>query len=259
MTPWIQFPTNILCDGALSPEARLLWVYLAWRQGSNRHAWPSMPKIEGDLAMSRNRLRRALRQLQDRGLVQVELPTVPGRGRSIQYRVCPPEKGCTMHPLHEEKGCKLPPLLREERVQNGAQKGCIMHPQLEQEKYNPLIPPKGRKPKSQDNDDLKASFDRFWMAYPRRVKKIVAIRAWAKLKPDTALVERILKAVEAHKRQDSWLRDGGQYIPHPATWLTQHRWTDEVIAPGQTLMAARRREAPALVPIPPRWTGGDRD
>lgn len=27
---------------------------------------------------------------------------------------------------------------------------------------------------------------------------------------------------------EQWQRDGGQYIPHPATWLNQGRWKDEI-------------------------------
>jgi hypothetical protein len=27
-----------------------------------------------------------------------------------------------------------------------------------------------------------------------------------------------------------WTKDGGQFIPHPATWLNQKRWEDEPMA-----------------------------
>ena len=29
-----------------------------------------------------------------------------------------------------------------------------------------------------------------------------------------------------------WQRDNGQYIPHPATWLNQGRWDDELTPAG---------------------------
>ena len=38
----------------------------------------------------------------------------------------------------------------------------------------------------------------------------------------------IVKSVEEHKLSDQWLRDNGQFIPHPQTWLNQRRWEDEV-------------------------------
>jgi hypothetical protein len=37
----------------------------------------------------------------------------------------------------------------------------------------------------------------------------------------------MLSAVEAQKQTDQWTKDGGQYIPHPSTWLNQGRWEDE--------------------------------
>ena len=38
----------------------------------------------------------------------------------------------------------------------------------------------------------------------------------------------MIDAVEKQKKTDQWTRDGGQYIPHPATWLNQRRWEDEI-------------------------------
>lgn len=72
------------------------------------------------------------------------------------------------------------------------------------------------------------AFARFWQAYPRRVGKQDALAAWLKLAPDEPLVEKILGAVELHKAQTDWLRDGGQYIPYPASWLNGKRWDDEI-------------------------------
>ena len=70
-------------------------------------------------------------------------------------------------------------------------------------------------------------FDEFYAAYPRKVAKIVARRAWVKAK-DKPPLDAILKALEAQKASEAWTKDGGQYIPHPATWLNQGRWDDEV-------------------------------
>ena len=72
-------------------------------------------------------------------------------------------------------------------------------------------------------------FDRFWHAYPRRTAKGDARKAWAKLAPEAALVERILEALVWQTRQPDWLRDGGTYIPYPASWLRAERWDDEPV------------------------------
>lgn len=74
---------------------------------------------------------------------------------------------------------------------------------------------------------LEESFGLFWASYPRRVAKAEARRAWAKLNPSPALLETILKALEWQKRLEQWRRDGGQFCPHPASWIRGERWEDE--------------------------------
>ncbi len=72
------------------------------------------------------------------------------------------------------------------------------------------------------------AFDQFWRAYPKKTKKADALKAWKKLKPDGELIDQILRAVEAHKKSGQWIRDDGQYIPNPATWINGNRWEDEL-------------------------------
>lgn len=71
-----------------------------------------------------------------------------------------------------------------------------------------------------------ARFDRFWKAYPRKVAKPIALRAWMKLKPDDALTDVLIAAIDSARATDQWCKDDGQFIPHPATWLNQRRWED---------------------------------
>lgn len=71
-------------------------------------------------------------------------------------------------------------------------------------------------------------FDLFWKSYPRHVAKQNAVKAFSKLNPDPELLETILKDIETRKKTDQWQKDGGQYIPHPATYLNGKRWEDEI-------------------------------
>ncbi len=73
-------------------------------------------------------------------------------------------------------------------------------------------------------------FDAFWQAYPRKVAKVSAERAWRKLRPSADTAVLIVHALRQHCRQPQWQRDGGAYIPHAATWLNQHRWNDDIDA-----------------------------
>lgn len=85
-------------------------------------------------------------------------------------------------------------------------------------------------------------FNEFWVAYPRKAGRVAAEAAWRKLKPSEALLSEILSAIEAAKRSRQWQRDGGQYIPHPATWLNQRRWEDEApMAPAKGHVAAHHQ------------------
>jgi hypothetical protein len=93
----------------------------------------------------------------------------------------------------------------------------------------PPLPPKGEIVYSED-------FETFWKDYPRRIAKGAAFRAWKKIKPDKSLVEKILISVHRQKMCPDWKKEGGKFIPHPATWLNGCRWEDET----ETTTAATR-------------------
>lgn len=69
-------------------------------------------------------------------------------------------------------------------------------------------------------------FDQFWKAYPKKVGKDAAQKAFDKRKPSAQMLETMVKAIDEQKSHDQWVKDGGQYIPNPATWLNQGRWMD---------------------------------
>lgn len=73
----------------------------------------------------------------------------------------------------------------------------------------------------------RARFELFWTAYPRKVGKEAAWAVWERLNPTEALTAQIITAIEQQRTSPQWLKDGGQFIPHPRTWLQQGRWQDE--------------------------------
>jgi hypothetical protein len=94
------------------------------------------------------------------------------------------------------------------------------YPRREENSNTPIVP-KG--------DERDAGFEEFWQAYPRKVNKPRALRAWrgtAAERPDTTL---LLAAIEAFRNSAAWAGDESQFIPHPASWLNGHRW-DEVLS-----------------------------
>ncbi|MGC3935950.1 YdaU family protein [Pseudomonas atacamensis] len=74
-------------------------------------------------------------------------------------------------------------------------------------------------------DDL---FPKFWKMYPNKKGKAAAEKAWKKLKVTADLFSQIAEGLAAQVVCEAWVKDGGQFIPHPATWLNGKRWEDEV-------------------------------
>ena len=73
----------------------------------------------------------------------------------------------------------------------------------------------------------KQLFDEFWAQYPKKRSKGQAERAWVKIAPDDALFAQIIEGLERAKRSRDWIKEGGRYIPYPATWLNAKGWEDE--------------------------------
>jgi len=72
------------------------------------------------------------------------------------------------------------------------------------------------------------AFDAFWEAYPKKASKGAARKAWMQIQPDSELLTKMLTSLERAKTCHDWTKDGGQYIPYPATWLRAEGWEDEV-------------------------------
>ena len=71
-------------------------------------------------------------------------------------------------------------------------------------------------------------FAEFWTAYPRKIGKEAARKAWRHINPTADHHTKILAAINTAINCEQWQRDNGRYIPNPATWLNQGRWDDEV-------------------------------
>lgn len=74
-------------------------------------------------------------------------------------------------------------------------------------------------------------FEEFWKAYPKKRGRLDAQKAFLQVK-DRPPVATLVAAVQKHLVSPQWAKDGGQFIPHPATWLRQGGWQDEVAITG---------------------------
>lgn len=103
-----------------------------------------------------------------------------------------------------------------------------------------------RKKEDRPSASVSSDFDVFWKAYPRKVGKAKAMKAWEKAKSKPVL-DAILNALEEQKKQDQWTKDEGKFIPHPTTWINDGRWDDEPVsgvkAKPQSMSAADAMQA----------------
>ena len=115
---------------------------------------------------------------------------------------------------------------------------------IKQETKNKAI----KKQNKELNELQEKQFDKFWQAYPKKVSKKQAQKSWKKIKPSLELFEKILKALEMVKQTEQWKKDNGKYVPYPATWLNQERWTDEINMMQDTIKEEQKTK-PVYYPV----------
>ncbi len=70
-----------------------------------------------------------------------------------------------------------------------------------------------------------AAFDAFWSAYPRKVGKPEARKAW-KAATRKADPSSIIAAASAYAEQTQTEKTEPRFIKHPSSWLNAQRWAD---------------------------------
>ena len=85
-------------------------------------------------------------------------------------------------------------------------------------------------PKPKGGKASERYFNEFWAAYPKKRAKQNALKSWQRLTPDKELYAKIMAALTEQKKSAEWQREGGRFIPYPATWLNGGCWDDEVKA-----------------------------
>jgi len=76
-------------------------------------------------------------------------------------------------------------------------------------------------------ENATSDFETFYSAYPRKVSRANAERAWKKQK---CVLSEVMPALEKQKK----LWNDPQFIPHPASWLNGRRWEDELPSGNRT-------------------------
>ena len=87
----------------------------------------------------------------------------------------------------------------------------------------------GRERESEETEtetETERRFEEFWKKYPKHVSRETAKKAFGKQKINGEF-QAILDDIEAKSKSQQWLKNSGEFIPHPATYLNQRRWEDE--------------------------------
>ena len=76
-------------------------------------------------------------------------------------------------------------------------------------------------------NSLEQRFESWWQSYPKKRNRGQALRAWKVIKPTDVLTTQMIIAIEAARQSPDWQKQGGKFIPYPATWLRAQGWLDD--------------------------------
>lgn len=87
---------------------------------------------------------------------------------------------------------------------------------------------------SSADEQSSEGFEQFWTAYPKKQAKQEASKAFrsAKLKPEQ--LQTVLQDIKRRGSSPDWQKDGGKFIPLPATYLRGKRWEDVPLSQPMT-------------------------
>lgn len=202
----IKIMSRIWESGPPDPMQRLVLLAIADHADDAGRAYPSMIGIASKCGMSERGARGIIRKLEAGGWLETRVGG--GRGGKSHYTVNPePET------RNDKPGMTNPECERQE-----TRNDTTLNPEPRSAEPSRTIrePSKSVRPR--------ANFDAFWAAYPRKVGKGAARKAYDKAvkraDPDeiSAGLSRQLPTLSQKQTQ---------YIPHASTWLNEERWTDE--------------------------------
>lgn len=202
--PFTQVANDVLNDSKLSAKAKGIYAYLY----SKPEGWNfAIDRIKDDFSDGRLAINTGLRELEKEGYL---LRQKEKTGRVVYLLKSQMTK-------IDIRGIKPDDENRNLRKPQSAEIDTISN------KDTKVI-------KNINNKNI--SFDQFWTEYPRKTAKAVAQRAWLKIKPNEKLLNEILEGLRKYKNTDQW--KDPRYIPHPATFLNQRRWEDEITEEKET-------------------------
>jgi hypothetical protein len=173
------------------------------------NAYPSIPALGKKSRLSDRQVKRSLRNLEHLG----ELKVLRGKG----------PHGTNRYRLSSD-------IMSRDKLSRGVTSETGGGDIYGKKGVTPMSPNPSEETIRRNRHSPRVSgFERFWETYPRKMSKGDAEKAWKVLAPDEELQSRIGEAIERAKNSAEWRKDGGRFIPYPATWLRAKGWEDELV------------------------------
>lgn len=205
---------------ALPFRARLILLALADRHnGDSGLCFPSIARLAHDTGLHKETVMQSIKVLESEGIIKVERKL--GAGSSYSFPGLNTDQSADTDQSANT----------DQSVNTDADQSVFTdHHQSVNTDTNQEIQSviKPISPSATKTPSVPITFDQFYAAYPKKKGKQDAERAWNKLKPNSELAIEIIHSLERATKSQDWLKDEGQFIPYPATWLNGRRWEDEV-------------------------------
>lgn len=255
--PFTMVPNSVICsDPRLSWKAKGIYTYLL----SRPHGWEMrLADLVNRSKDGRESTVAGLRELEDAGLItRVQARDEAGRmgSATITVRIpilnesneLSPQTGfpSTVKPItdnttHSNTDLRKKDLRKKDQEPPYPPRGVC----AEGDNPNPKQPPSFPKPpnpnppvappppfRSRLTVAQMQRFEQWYRQYPKKVSRGQAEKAWVTVeRMNDVDVGGMIEKLEEQKASPDWLKEGGKYIPHPATYLNAKKWLDEADAP----------------------------
>lgn len=203
---YIVVPAQVRTDNNLSLLARLLYGDIAALASDSGECWASNTFFANEYQKDRSRIIAAIKELISAGYVRTEYRK-PGNNGRVLIPCCENTTTSSKNATGSSENA-TDPLQKHNRTRR------------ENATHN-------TKKNNKKEYTCACAFAQFWEAYPKKRDKARAQKAFDKLNPDQALLDRILAALAWQTKSAEWTRDEGRYIPLASSYLNGQRWEDE--------------------------------
>lgn len=231
----IQIMNAVWRESKAEGRARLVLLAIADHQGEIG-AWPSIQTLAKMVNASERSVQRDIQDLIKLGELDVEFRSAPTYGPYKANRYWVKLPGVTNGVSEVTKTASEVTDLGSEVTESASEVTAGGVLTLNRTITKPL--------NNQDSD-----FDKFWTAYPKKLNKNQAQKAWrSAIKKESAevIIERAIAYANSANLPEM------TYIPYPATWLNNERWADDQLKekPLPKLIIGKIPSQPDIKPKP---------